>query len=161
MRPRRIAALVASCLLLNLAFPAVAGTSADAGVPPAVDTRELEPLGPKWLTANPYRRQPAAIGIGAYAFRQHCARCHGEAVHSTGIAPELRHLDHDCATIDGADKRRACVDEIDAYYLSTVRHGRIRSGIVWMPPYEGVLDQEVLWAIRAYLETRREPPFRP
>ncbi len=154
MRPRQITALVASCLLLTLVLPAAAGTSADAGIPPAVDTRGLEPLGPKWLNANPYRRQPAAIGIGAYAFRQHCARCHGEAAHSTGIAPELRRLDRDCIALDSADKRRACVDEIDAYYLSTVRHGRLRNGIVWMPPYEGVLDQEAIWAIRAYLEAR-------
>jgi cytochrome c-550 PedF len=161
MCPRPITTLAVTCLLLIPSLSTLAGTSADPGVPPAVDTRELAPLGPAWLTANPYRRQPTAIGIGALAFRQHCARCHGEAAHSTGIAPELRSLDRDCAGIDRDEKRRLCIDEIDAYYLSTVRHGRIRNGIVWMPPYEGVLDQEVLWAIRAYLETRRDPPVRP
>lgn len=160
MFPRPIAAL-AACCLLTLFQPCRAGTSVAAGIPPAVDTQSLQPLGPTWRSVNPYRRQPAAIGLGAYAFRQQCARCHGEAAHSTGIAPELRRLDRDCAQLVQAEKRAACIDEIDAYYLSTVRHGRIRDGVVWMPPYEGVLDQETLWAIRAYLETRRESPLSP
>jgi len=26
-----------------------------------------------------------------------------------------------------------------------------------MPPFEGVFNQEAMWAIKTYLETRREP----
>ena len=28
-----------------------------------------------------------------------------------------------------------------------------------MPPFEGVMNQEAVWSIKAYLETRREKPF--
>lgn len=28
-----------------------------------------------------------------------------------------------------------------------------------MPPFEGILNQEAMWAIKAYLETRREKPL--
>ncbi len=28
-----------------------------------------------------------------------------------------------------------------------------------MPPFEGILNQEATWAIKAYLETRREKPL--
>jgi mono/diheme cytochrome c family protein len=30
---------------------------------------------------------------------------------------------------------------------------------VYMPPFEGVLSQEAIWAIKSYLETRREKPL--
>ena len=40
-------------------------------------------------------------------------------------------------------------------------HGfsRTRNGAVYMPPFEGILNQEATWAIKAYLETRREKPL--
>jgi hypothetical protein len=28
-----------------------------------------------------------------------------------------------------------------------------------MPPFEGMVSQEAMWAIKAYLETRREKPL--
>jgi mono/diheme cytochrome c family protein len=49
--------------------------------------------------------------------------------------------------------------EIDEFYASTVRAGRSRNGAVYMPPFEGVMSQEAVWSIKAYLETRREKPF--
>ena len=44
----------------------------------------------------------------------------------------------------------------DDYFLGVVRRGRTRNGAVDMPPYEGILSQEAMWSIKAYLETRRE-----
>ena len=50
--------------------------------------------------------------------------------------------------------------EIDEYFLTTVRQGRTRNGAVYMPPFEGVMNQEAIWAIKAYLETRRDKPLK-
>jgi mono/diheme cytochrome c family protein len=36
----------------------------------------------------------------------------------------------------------------------SVRKGRVRNGAVYMPPFEGILQQEAVWAIKAYLETK-------
>jgi mono/diheme cytochrome c family protein len=53
----------------------------------------------------------------------------------------------------------ACQKDTNNFYSTTVRHGRTRNGAVYMPPFEGVLSQEALWAIKTYLETRREKPL--
>ena len=45
------------------------------------------------------------------------------------------------------------------YRGKTVRRGRTRNGAVYMPPFEGILNQEAVWSIKAYLETRREKAF--
>jgi mono/diheme cytochrome c family protein len=52
-------------------------------------------------------------------------------------------------------KKASCIKENDDYYATTVRKGRVRNGAVYMPPFEGMLQQEAVWAIKAYLETRR------
>lgn len=46
-------------------------------VPQAVNTDGLEPLGADWLEENPYRGNAKAIEIGASAYNQNCAACHG------------------------------------------------------------------------------------
>jgi cytochrome c-550 PedF len=112
-------------------------------VPQAVDVSTLKPVGSEWLKENPYRGDKEAIRIGSSAYNQNCARCHGLEAVSGGIAPDLRKLDLDPDT--------------DVYYRDSVRRGKIRNGVTYMPPFEGVLSQEAIWAIKAYLETRREP----
>jgi cytochrome c-550 PedF len=119
--------------------------------PQAVDTTSLPQLGDGWRAENPYR--------GSSAFNQNCARCHGLEAISGGIAPDLRRLDNDCATLKDAAKKAACVKDNDDYFLNTVRHGRSRNGAVYMPPFEGTFTQEAIWAVKAYLETRREKPL--
>ncbi|PWR18699.1 cytochrome c-550 PedF [Zavarzinia compransoris] len=111
-------------------------------VPQPVDTAGLEQLGETWREANPYTGNKRAIEIGASGYNQNCARCHGLEAKSGGIAPDLRLLDL------GPDG--------DAWYLERVRHGAVRDGKVYMPPFEGVLSQEALWAIRAYIESVHE-----
>ncbi len=107
--------------------------------PQAVDTKELKQLGDKWLEKNPYEGDAKAIALGKYAYSENCARCHGLDGVSGGIAPDLRALE------DGV--------EGDQWFLERARGGAVRNGNVYMPPFEGVLNQEAMWAIRAYLIT--------
>jgi len=129
-------------------------------VPHSVDTSTLPQLGEKWLDTNPYSTGPAhdeALRIGSSAFNQNCARCHGLEAISGGISPDLRKLDNDCMSLGDDEKKQACIAEMQEYFVSTVRRGRTRDGRVYMPPFEGILTQEAMWAIKTYLETRRAP----
>ncbi|TCT23748.1 cytochrome c-550 PedF [Thiobaca trueperi] len=125
----------------------LAGASTLAGahgdvVPQAVDVSTLKALGEDWLVTNPYRGDPEAIRIGDSAFNQNCARCHGLGAVSGGIAPDLRFLPLE--------------DEGDEIFMQRIRHGASRDGRVFMPPFEGILPQEGMWAIRAWLESVHE-----
>lgn len=140
-------------LVCAAAFIASASALAHGDVTPqAVDVSGLPALGQEWKAENPYRGNQAAIKVGTSAFAQNCARCHGIDAISGGIAPDLRKLDRDCMTMANKD---GCFKEIDEYFQNTVRKGRVRNGAVYMPPFEGILPQEAVWAIKAYLETRR------
>jgi len=127
--------------------------------PQAVDTTGLPTLGADWKGENPYRGHAGAIKVGTSAYNQNCARCHGLEAISGGIAPDLRKLDNDCVSIKVDAKKKACVVEIDQYFAGSVRKGKVRNGAVYMPPFDGILNQEAVWAIKAYLETRREKPL--
>jgi cytochrome c-550 PedF len=105
---------------------------------------------------NPYRGLPEAIKVGSSAYTQNCARCHGLDAVSGGMSPDLRHLDADCMELKNEAKKQACYKEVDAYFVSSVQQGKVRNGTVYMPPFEKVFNQEAIWAIKAYLETRRE-----
>lgn len=126
---------------LVLAVPAAVMAHGDV-TPQAVDTSKLKPLGKDWLAANPYRGNQEAIKIGSSAFNQNCARCHGLGAISGGIAPDLRYL--------------PTGDEGDEIFLQRIRHGSVRDGRVYMPPFEGIFSQEAMWTIRAWLETVHE-----
>lgn len=131
-------------------------------VPQSVDTTTLPQLGSKWLDANPYSAGPAnkeALRIGTSAYNQNCARCHGLQAISGGIAPDLRKLDNDCVSLKDTKKKAECVKDVDTYYMSSVRNGKVRNGAVYMPKFEGVMNQEAMWSIKAYLETVRERPL--
>lgn len=111
-------------------------------VPQAVDTTGLKNVGADFLPANPYRKDKTAIRIGDSAYNQNCARCHGLGAISGGIAPDLRYL--------------PLGDEGDEVFLQRIRKGSVRDGRVYMPPFEGILSQEAMWAIRTWLETVHE-----
>jgi len=155
-----------------LASAVLTGTAWAHGnvVPQAVETKGLTPIkdagvtldGDGWAAVNPYRSSPEhdkAVEIGASAYNQNCARCHGLEAVSGGIAPDLRRLDNDCATLRDAAKKNACVKEVDEVFTGKVRRGVTRNGAGYMPPFEAMLTQEAVWAIKAYLETRREKPL--
>ena len=144
--------IAASCALSPLAF-----AHGDV-VPQAVDTKSLPALGAPWRDENPYRGNKEAIRIGTSAYAQNCARCHGLEAISGGIAPDLRQLDRDCVIQKDEAKKKACYKENDNYYLTSIRNGKTRNGAVYMPPFEGIMNQEAFWAIKAYLETVRVMP---
>jgi len=111
----------------------------DVGAHP-VTTTGLPELGDAWKEVNPYRGNGLAVTIGSSGYAQNCARCHGIEGLSGGFAPDLRRLEPS--------------PELDMYFEETVRQGRTRDGKVYMPPFEGILSQEAIWAIRTYLESR-------
>ncbi|WP_265923315.1 cytochrome c-550 PedF [Cupriavidus nantongensis] len=155
---RRLPALLALCASLT-AFSAGPVLAHGDVTPQAVDTRALPQLGDEWRPDNPYRSGDAhkeALRIGSSAYNQNCARCHGLEAVSGGIAPDLRKLDGDCVALADARKKQACQSEIAQFYATTVRKGRTRDGRVYMPPFDGVLSQEAVWAIKTYLESRHE-----
>ena len=133
-------------------------------VPQSVDTHTLPQLGKEWRESNPYSKgaehgaaHDEALRIGTSAYNQNCARCHGLEAISGGIAPDLRKLDSECLGYADAAKQTSCFQEMDDFFLGTVRRGRARDGRVYMPPFEGTLTQEAIWSLRTYIETRREP----
>ncbi len=158
---RRLARLKATLpMALFIAATLHGGAWAHGDVTPqAVDTTSLPKLGDDWRAENPFRANETAVKVGTSAYGQNCARCHGLEAVSGGIAPDLRKLDNECASLKDAARKTACVKEIDEYFLTTVRRGRTRNGAVYMPPFEGMMNQEAIWSIKAYLETRRDRPL--
>lgn len=135
-RVRHLAALATAFVLGSSAAQVFAHGDV---VPQAVDTTGLKPLGVEWQASNPYRKDPTATRIGDSAYNQNCARCHGLGGISGGIAPDLRFLPEG--------------DEGDEIFLVRARRGAVRDGRVYMPPFEGILSQEAMWAVRTWLES--------
>ncbi|MDI3326634.1 cytochrome c-550 PedF [Pontibacterium granulatum] len=137
-----VAAAAMTCLMLS-------GQAMAHGdvTPQGVETGDLTKLGEEWLEENPYRGKDnenyaEAVRIGDSAYNQNCARCHGLEAISGGIAPDLRELTPD---YDG-----------DEWFVYRVRNGAVRDGAVYMPKMADYLSQEALWAIRTYIESRRD-----
>ncbi|MBG6534153.1 cytochrome c-550 PedF [Pseudomonas aeruginosa] len=129
-------------VLAGLSLSSLALAHGDV-TPQAVDTKGLEPLGKEWRDTNPYRKPYAkhdlAVEIGASAYNQNCARCHGLEAKSGGIAPDLR--------------LRETGAEGDEWFKERVINGAVRDGAVYMPKMADFISQEGLWAIRSYLES--------
>jgi len=134
--------LVAVVATLALGATAQSAFAHGDVTPQAVDTTGLKNLGADFLPSNPYRKDKTAISIGDSAYNQNCARCHGLGGISGGIAPDLRYL--------------PLGNEGDEIFLQRIRKGAVRDGRVYMPPFEGTLSQEAMWAIRTWLETVHE-----
>lgn len=118
--------------------------------PQPVDIGKLPDL-TDWVEADPFREgehHEEAVNVGSRGYNANCARCHGLEGISGGLAPDLRHMNRDC----GGDVD--CFKDMDAYYIDTVRRGRVRDGRVYMPPFEGIINQSAMWAIRTYIESR-------
>ena len=145
-------ALLVAGLLVGVIAAGSAWAHGDV-VPQAVETQGLTSIKDAgvpvnedgWAAVNPYRTSPEhdrAVEIGSSAYNQNCAACHGLEAKSGGIAPDLRMLERG--------------DEMDEFFIGKVRNGVTRNGAVYMPPFEGMLTQEAMWAIRAWLETVHE-----
>ncbi|MDQ8698475.1 cytochrome c-550 PedF [Hyphomicrobium sp. LHD-15] len=136
----------ALALVLFFAMPATAALAHGDGAPQPVDTTGLAPLGDEWLAINPYRtdekQRAAAIEIGSRGYNSNCARCHGLEAKSGGMAPDLRELG------EGETE--------DAWFISRVLNGATVGGRQKMPPFDGLLNQEAIWAIRTYIDSQPE-----
>ncbi len=113
--------------------------------PQSVNTDGLPELPAEMASENPWREaEPAvlfkAVEVGAKGYNSNCARCHGLEAISGGLAPDLRYLEAN--------------DFGDEWYLDRILHGYEQNGAVKMPPFEGILNQQAIWAIRTYIETR-------
>lgn len=132
--------LAAAFLAAVFAWPAAQVFAHGDVTPQPVETEGLEPLGAEWRKENPYRGNAKAKEIGASAYNQNCARCHGLEVISGGLAPDLRYLE-----------KGAVGDE---WFMERVRNGAKKpDGSTMMPAFEGIFNQEAMWAIRAYVES--------
>ncbi len=136
-----------SNLLLVASMLFCSGVLAHGDVTPqAVNVETLPALGEEWREENPYRGNAEAIRIGSSAYNQNCARCHGLEAVSGGITPDLRKLND--------ESEFSSPQESDEWYMQRVRKGAVIDGRVYMPPFEGILSQEAMWAIRSYIDTR-------
>ncbi len=139
----RLGKVLISAALLTAVLATRAWAHGDVA-PQAVDTTGLPELGSEWVETNPFRDnaeyRDRAIEIGSSAYNQNCARCHGLEAISGGIAPDLRELEED---YDG-----------DSWYVERVVNGAVRDGRVYMPPFANLINQEGLWAIRTYIDSR-------
>lgn len=141
MVPIRI--LTAACLVGACLAATVAKVQAHGDVQPQpVDTTGLQPLGEEWRETNPYSGNELAIKIGSSGYNQNCARCHGLQVISGGLAPDLRYLEKGPTG--------------DEWFLERIRRGATINGVTKMPAFEGVLSQEAMWAIRAFIESKHD-----
>ncbi|AKJ99855.1 MULTISPECIES: cytochrome c-550 PedF [Pseudomonas] len=142
-------AIIASALLMGLIGAGPVWAHGNV-VPQAVETKGLTPVKDSnlpldadgWASQNPYRNSPErdkAVEIGASAYNQNCAACHGLEAKSGGIAPDLRLLD--------------AAEAGDEWFVERVRHGAVRDGRVYMPKMADYLSQEALWAVRSYLDS--------
>lgn len=142
-------AIIASALLIGLTGAGSVWAHGNV-VPQAVETQGLTPIkdtnlpldADGWAAQNPYRNAPErekAVEIGASAYNQNCAACHGLEAKSGGIAPDLRMLD--------------AAEAGDEWFVERVRHGAVRDGRVYMPKMADYLSQEALWAVRTYLDS--------
>ena len=134
-----IVGATAFALALGLLAAPVFGDEA----PAKVDTAGLKPLGDKWIDKSPYTGDKKAIEIGADAYNQNCARCPGLEMITGGIAPDLRKVPKD--------------QEGDDLFSKRMQEGAERNGVTMMPKFAGLLPQEELWAIRAFMISKNIP----
>ena len=161
--PRRFPVVGLRRFLIGLAagalFASLNPASAnEIAVAPDVGLGQLPRLGSEWQAANPYRGTAAAAEaqtLGRAAYNGACARCHGaDASTNAAPAPDLRNLDRSCRRIADAELKAWCQRDNDAYFIKSVRQGKVILGITHMPPWEGVLKQELAWAIQVFIESR-------
>ena len=110
---------------------------------------------------RPARGEPAAIALGATIYQASCARCHGEqATQPSAEAPDLRRLNSFCRPLKDPALQARCLQDVDAYFMMSVNTGKVRAGIIYMPPWRDVLTAQEIWAVRSFIESRPLPAPR-
>jgi mono/diheme cytochrome c family protein len=87
---------------------------------------------------NPYSGDPVMIKEGASLLNQYCAHCHGQWAEQGERARDLRRL------------RIRYGNDAILTFRATVANGRPDKG---MPPWQGVLSDELQWKIYTFLES--------
>ncbi|PXW98812.1 mono/diheme cytochrome c family protein [Sphaerotilus hippei] len=90
---------------------------------------------------------------GRQAYEQHCSSCHAPPGQTSPEAPDLRRLDSFCRRLSEPALILRCRSDVDAYFVHSVREGKVRAGLVHMPPWKDRLDEATILAIRRYVET--------
>lgn len=121
---------------------------------PDVDTAALPAIPPGWAEVNPLRGNAEAARLGAQAFQQSCARCHGENANgSRSPAPDLRRIGLACKRVKDPALHQRCQSDADHFFVHSVRYGKQKFGIVHMPPWDSVLEPALVWSLRSFVET--------
>ena len=120
----------------------------------------LFPLTAQASETMPSRGDPAAIALGRQVFQTNCARCHGaEATQPSAEAPDLRRLNVFCLQLKDSALQARCLQDVDSYFMMAVKAGKVRAGIVYMPPWRDVLTEREIRAVRSFVDSR--PPATP
>ena len=146
---RAITAFAIAAALSAVPPVQAAGAASDASV-----LADLPPLGADWRTENPYRGDARAVLAGEALYRANCQRCHGEEASGRGPAPTLQLIGRFCRRVGDAGLKRRCLADADEHFRRSVLKGKVLLGVEHMPPWEGILPQEAVWALRSYVETR-------
>ncbi len=109
----------------------------------------ISSAGPAWpedeaaRPTNPYEGRSDLVPEGKSLFNQYCSHCHGPNAQQGERPRDLRRL-----------KIRYGHDAISVFYTTT-NNGRMDKG---MPPWRGVLSDDVTWRIFTYLQTMQTTP---
>lgn len=150
MTHRLLTALFAASLIL------LSGTAgAERPAAPMTDTSSLPALGDGWRDANPYRDDETIAAVGRTLYNETCSKCHGPDMNARGHpAPPLRRLQRYCKKVQDAALKVRCLADVDHYFVTTVLQGKYILGVEHMPAWNGILNQEAVWAIKTYVDSR-------
>ena len=114
----------------------------------------LSACGPAGGGANP--RDAAQVSRGATLYQQHCANCHGASLE--GQANWKERLPNGRLPAPPHDASGHTWHHADAVLFSITKKG---AAVVVggghqsdMPPFEGVMSDEDIWAVLAYIKSR-------
>lgn len=92
---------------------------------------------------NPYEGNSELVPEGKSLFNQYCSHCHGPDAIQGERPRDLRRL------------RIRYGDNAIAVFYTTINDGRMDKG---MPPWKGVLKEEVVWRIFTFLSSVQTQP---
>jgi mono/diheme cytochrome c family protein len=92
---------------------------------------------------NPYEGNSELVPEGKSLFNQYCSHCHGPDAIQGERPRDLRRL------------RIRYGDNAIGVFYATINEGRVEKG---MPPWKGVLKEDVIWRIFTFLSTVQTQP---
>jgi mono/diheme cytochrome c family protein len=133
--------VLATVLVLSAVLLAACGGSAEPTV-----VRQDPPADYAGKT-NPYAGDQAAIDAGTTLYTQNCESCHGPK--GLGDGPAGAALDPHPGNLQNASK-----DASEAYLFWIVNEGGAAAGrSPSMASYKGVLSEDEIWQVLAYVKT--------